>query len=65
MNYEVWKPGLTVDVIIYVGQASGTSKDTIVPKGKWTVFNSFCINLLPYCVVFLSAYFQFILVVNY
>ena len=24
----------TVDVIIYVDQASGTSKDTIVPKGK-------------------------------
>ena len=54
-----------VDVIIYVDQASGTSKDTIVPKGKCAVFNSFCINLLPYCVVFLSAYFQVILVVNY
>ena len=24
----------TVDVIIYVDQASGTSKETIVPKGK-------------------------------
>ena len=35
----------TVDVIIYVGQASGTSKETIVPEGMWTLFYSFCVSV--------------------
>ena len=35
----------TVDVIIYVGQASCTSKETIVPKGMWTLFYSFCVSV--------------------
>ena len=35
----------TVDVIICVGQASGTSKETIVPKGIWSLFYSFCVSV--------------------
>ena len=36
----------TVDVInIYVGQASGTSKEAIVPEGMWTLFYSFCVSV--------------------
>ena len=50
------------DVIIYVGQASGTSKEIIFAKGKWTSIIHF---VLIYCRVFLSAYFQVILVVKY